>query len=366
MAKSNKLIDKKFIKNYVKNSINYLEKRDVLEIYKKYNLGSIKSNLTKYDMVKAIEKSKIDFWEVYQDYKHRAFGISAYELYQLLGIDKKIKDKMIKDNLLTIAYTREVKTQFKKWINAPYFLLEDLYKLDRNYFEEFKSNIKPASEKQLAALEKARETAIQNRTCIKCQDILSSKNKLTDGKCYRCIRIEEEEAHAETIREEFKYILQNKDKYIILDTETTGLGDDDQIVEIAIIDLDDNTLLNTRIYTEVPISPEASYVNGIKNSDLVGMPTIKDINSLIQNILKDKTVLIYNDEFDVRMLYQSGYEGDINSQCIMNLYKDYMSSGRWIGLQRALNIEGIDIIQDHSAVGDCKCVLELIKKIANG
>ncbi|WP_343009698.1 3'-5' exonuclease [Clostridium celatum] len=357
MAKSNKLIDKKFIKNYVKNSLDYLEKNDVLAIYKKYNIGPIKSNLTKYEMVNALEKSKIDFWEVYQDYKHRAFGISAYELYNLLNIDKKIKDKMLKSNLLSVAYTRAVKTQFKKWIDAPYFLLEDLYKIDKDFFEEWKSKIKPATPKQLAALEKAREAAIKNKTCISCGVVMGTKKDLTDGKCYECI-------HADKIRETYKDIIKNKDQYVILDTETTGLSNDDQIVEIAIIDLDGKELLNTRVYTEAPISPEASYVNGIKNSDLVGKPTIKELNSSIQNILKGKTVLIYNDDFDVRMLYQSGYEGEIESWCMMYLYMDYINSDRWIGLQRAMDYEGVNIHQDHSAIGDCRCVLELIKAIA--
>lgn len=365
MAKSNKLIDKRFIKNYVKNSIDYLTKDEILYIYKKYELGPIKSSLTKHEMARAIEKSKIDFWEVYQDFKDRAFGISAYDLYNLLNIDKKIKDKMLKSNILSIAYTREVKTQFKKWIDSPYFLLEDLYKIDKDYFEEFKSKIKPPSEKQLAALEKAREAAIQSRTCIKCNDVVGSKSALTDGKCYICIKIEEEEAHAEFVRDEFKYILQNKDKYIILDTETTGLEWYDQIIQLGIIDMNSNVILDTLIYTEQPISDGAANVHYISATELVGKPTIKDLNSKLNEIFKDKTVLIFNDSFDVRMLYQSGFEGDINSECIMKLYADYISSDRWISLQRAMEYEGVDIIQDHSAIGDCRCVLELIKKIAS-
>lgn len=358
MAKSNKLIDKKFIKNHVKNHLDYLSKDEILNIYKKYEIGPVKSSLTKYDMVKYIEKSKVDFWSIYQDYKSYAFGISAYELYQLLNIDKKIKDKMLKDNLLTIAYTREVKTQFKKWIDAPYFLLEDLYKIDKDFFEEWKSSIKPATPKQLAALEKARETAIKNKTCASCGLVKSSKRDLIDGKCYECF-------HVDKVRKTYKDIIKNKDQYVILDTETTGLSSDDQIVEIAIIDLDGKELLNTKVFTEISISPEASYVNGIKNSDLVGMPTIRELTPRIQEIFKDKTILIYNADFDVRMLYQSGYEEDINSWCMMYLYMDYASSDRWIGLQRAMQYEGINIIQDHSAYGDCICVLELIKKIAN-
>lgn len=359
MAKSNKLIDKKFIKNYVKNSLEYLSKNEIFHIYKKYEIGPVKSSLTKYEMIKAIEKSKVNFWDIYQDCKTYAFGISAYELYELLSIDKKIKNKMLKDNLLTVAYTREVKTQFKKWIDAPYFLLEDLYKIDKDFFEEWKSKIKPASAKQLAALKKARETAIKNKICSSCGLIKSSKNDLIDGKCYECF-------HADKVREIYKEIIKNKEKYVILDTETTGLGESDQIVEIAIIDLDGKELLNTKTYTEVPISPEASYVNGIKNSDLEGMPTIKELAPVIQNIIEDKTVLIYNSSFDTKMLYQSGFKNEIKSMCMMYLYMDYIDSDRWVGLQRAMEYEGINIIQDHTAAGDCQCVLKLVMQIAEG
>ena len=358
MAKSNKLIDKKFIKDYVKNSLDNLSKDEVFNIYKKYEIGPVKSSLTKYEMIRAIKKSKVNFWDIYQDCKTFAFGISAYELYELLSIDKKIKDKMLKDNLLTIAYTRAVKTKFKTWIDAPYFLLEDLHKIDKNFFEEWKSKIKSATAKQLAALEKAREAAIKNKTCIACGLVVGNKKDLTDGKCYNCF-------HADEIRKAYINIINNKDKYVILDTETTGLNNDDQIIEIAIIDMNGNALLNTRVYTETPISPEAYAVHHIKKEDLIGKPTIKELAPKIEEIFKDKTVLIYNESFDCRMLKQSGYNMEFKSECMMYLYMDYIDSERWVGLQRAMEYEGIDIIQEHNVYGDCICVLELIKKITN-
>lgn len=42
---------------------------------------------------------------------------------------------------------------------------------------------------------------------------------------------------------------------LILDTETTGLGDDAEIVEIAIIDQDKNVLLNSLVKPSKPIPP---------------------------------------------------------------------------------------------------------------
>lgn len=366
MAKSNKLVDKKFIKDYVKNNLDYVDKYTLLNIYKKYNLGESKSSLTKAYMLEVIKSSKINLWDIYQDLKDEFFGISAYELYELLDIDKKIKDKMIKEGLLSVAYTREVKTRFKKYINAPYFLLEDLYKINKDDFEEFKLSIKPASAKQLAAIEKAREIAIKNRTCCTCKKVVGSKESLIDGECYVCSRVSSEKAQSDYIKCRFESILKNKDKYIILDTETTGLEYDDEIIEIAIIDMDSNIVLNTLIYTEKPISDGAASVHYISSKELVGKPTIKDLNTKLNEIFKDKTVLIFNEDFDTRMLYQSGFEGDIKTLCVMNLYADFRNSDRWISLQNALEYEDVEIVQDHRALGDCRCVLNLIKKIVNG
>ena len=42
-------------------------------------------------------------------------------------------------------------------------------------------------------------------------------------------------------------VLNNKNNYVILDTETTGLGDNDVIVQLGILDLNGNVLLDTLI-----------------------------------------------------------------------------------------------------------------------
>ena len=42
-------------------------------------------------------------------------------------------------------------------------------------------------------------------------------------------------------------ILKHKEDYVILDTETTGLGDSDVIIQISIIDLDGNVLMDSLI-----------------------------------------------------------------------------------------------------------------------
>ena len=55
-------------------------------------------------------------------------------------------------------------------------------------------------------------------------------------------------------------------KAICLDTETTGLGSDAQIIEIAITDLNKNILFNQRIKPTTDIEHGALSVHGITPS----------------------------------------------------------------------------------------------------
>lgn len=163
----------------------------------------------------------------------------------------------------------------------------------------------------------------------------------------------------------FKEIWNNKQDYVILDTETTGFSSSDRIIEIGITDVDGNVLLDTLVYTEVEINPAASKVNGIYNKDLEGKPTIEELAPQIDKILKDKTVLIYNKDFDVRMLIQSGYKTAFKSECLMIDYMEYIHATRWVKLAVAMEQNDINIEQNHRASDDCICCAKLIEKIAN-
>lgn len=54
-----------------------------------------------------------------------------------------------------------------------------------------------------------------------------------------------------------------KNRYAIVDTETTGLGPDDQIVELAVAGLNGGALINRRLRPAVAINPEAALIHGI-------------------------------------------------------------------------------------------------------
>jgi len=59
-------------------------------------------------------------------------------------------------------------------------------------------------------------------------------------------------------------VLAQKQNYLILDTETTGLGEKDVIIQMALIDLDGNVLLDSLVKPKKKksISREATEVVG--------------------------------------------------------------------------------------------------------
>ena len=92
------------------------------------------------------------------------------------------------------------------------------------------------------------------------------------------------------------------DEWLILDTETTGLDNNAEIVEIAIINPLGELLLNTLVRPAIPISAEVTEIHGITDEDVKDAPSFPEIYPSIAEVLEDKQVLIYNSGFDIKIL----------------------------------------------------------------
>ena len=79
-------------------------------------------------------------------------------------------------------------------------------------------------------------------------------------------------------------------KPLFFDTETTGGGKNDQIIEIAFCDSDRHVIIDTLIYTDRPSSPGAFKVHGIYPHELIGKPTFINIQPAIVQLLKGRTL----------------------------------------------------------------------------
>lgn len=171
----------------------------------------------------------------------------------------------------------------------------------------------------------------------------------------------------------------------ILDTETTGLGDDAEIVEICIIDTHGFIMLNTLIKPLNPIPETATAIHGITNEMVAYAPTWRDVHGAVGELFFKNGLVIYNADFDIRMIEQSarlrglGEDGFVSlaeqyAYCAMLAYaefygqKDERRGGyKWQKLTNAAEQQGV-IIQGsaHRALSDCLTTLGVIKAMAAG
>ncbi|MEM9539969.1 MAG: 3'-5' exonuclease [Cyanobacteria bacterium P01_E01_bin.42] len=164
-----------------------------------------------------------------------------------------------------------------------------------------------------------------------------------------------------------KGILATKEQYAILDTETTGLHRA-EMCEIAIMDLDKNTLLNTLIKPTVPIPQDAIAIHGITNKDVENAPSFKDIYDSLFGIFQDRIILIYNVAFDTQIIKNCcKVHGlaplPLQAFCLMEPYavyngdwSVYHQSYTWVPLRGG----------NHRAMGDCKAALKYLETMAQG
>lgn len=164
-------------------------------------------------------------------------------------------------------------------------------------------------------------------------------------------------------------VLQNKNSYVILDTETTGLEENDEIIQMAIIDLEKNVLYNTLLKPKLKksISREATAIHGIKKIDLIDAPCFETAIHKFVDVTEDKTILIYNAEFDVRLLQQTCYANrtkkfPLSFWCVMKEYSKYV--GEWNEYHQNYQLQKLKG-GDHTALGDCLATLATIEVMAN-
>jgi len=169
-----------------------------------------------------------------------------------------------------------------------------------------------------------------------------------------------------------------KHKALVVDTETTGLGNRDQIVSIAVIEVATGAVLvDSLVRPTGTIPAAATAVHGITDEMVEDAPYIDELQ--LENILAGRTIIAYSADFDERMLRQSFEANGLNEYpvadwvCAKLLYaefagewNEYRNSWKWHKLADACKKMQIEFTgTQHSAVGDAQATLALVKAIAN-
>ncbi len=163
---------------------------------------------------------------------------------------------------------------------------------------------------------------------------------------------------------------------LVLDTETTGLGPQDEIVQVAVVDSRGEAVLSTLVRPTRHIPADATRIHGIEDVHVLTAPTGAEVLAQLEPVLRDRVVCVYNAPFDLRLLRQTAGAWRVGftpplAQCVMRLYAEYAGQWddrhgdyRWHSLTAAANRCDLGPFRGHDALADARMTLRLLKHMA--
>jgi len=165
-----------------------------------------------------------------------------------------------------------------------------------------------------------------------------------------------------------KGVLSATDRYVILDTETTGLEPTDEVIQLSVLGADGAALIDTYIKPLVrkTIPAAATAIHHITMAMLVNAPSFIDVAPQLKQVVGDRTILCYNADYDRRLLMQTARLCNVDFvgghwHCAMKEYARYR--GDWDSRKRSYRWPRLPS-GDHSALGDCRATLAIIEGMA--
>lgn len=163
---------------------------------------------------------------------------------------------------------------------------------------------------------------------------------------------------------------------VFLDTETTGLDAGAQALEIGLVNVSGDLIYETRLKPTVSIDPAAAAVHGISEAMLADAPAWPDIAQQLQHHIDQRPLVIFNAEFDTRILKQTAeahndpasWLDTLTVYCAIRLAAGYYGPTNRYGTislasaasQAGLNWSG----RAHSAVADAVMTAGVVRDIA--
>jgi len=169
-------------------------------------------------------------------------------------------------------------------------------------------------------------------------------------------------------------------KYIILDTETTGTGETDRVIQLGFIVLGVNPIEvhNEFNSSDTPINFGAMEVHGITPDLLEGKPSCTETSAykrLLELNTPDNYLIIHNAPFDIKMLEKEGFSTQMQVidtlrvakhvlpdeeahrlqyfRYKMELYKEEEAEADKLGI----------VVKAHDAIGDVLVLKLLLSKL---
>ncbi len=162
-----------------------------------------------------------------------------------------------------------------------------------------------------------------------------------------------------------------REGFVVIDTETTGLGASDEIIEIAAVVSDGSLLMQSLVRPKsARIQPAAQRVHGLSASDLSAAPRWPEVLAKLLVALDGRRVLAWNAPFDERLAIQTSKAWRLPHdlppfECAMRAYARCRGVGHGaMGLQRAALVEGVMAgSQAHRGAEDAQLVVALLRRL---
>lgn len=172
-----------------------------------------------------------------------------------------------------------------------------------------------------------------------------------------------------------KHVVSNPDRYVIIDSETTGFHG--ECVDIAIVGIDGTVFFNKLLRPKCPIEEGAMAIHGITESMVSRARTFREEWPAIERAIKGRTIIAYNAQFDLgRIDHTANVHGVslpyMEWHCAMKAYARFWnepnrygkSDPAWQKLEAACRQQGIAFAQEHRALGDALATAALIRRLA--
>ncbi|WP_312315340.1 3'-5' exonuclease [Atlantibacter sp.] len=126
---------------------------------------------------------------------------------------------------------------------------------------------------------------------------------------------------------------------VIIDTETTGLAYNAEIIEISVIDMRGNVLLDTLVKPSCSIPPQATEINRITDEMVADAPSWREVYPVLMDIIGSRKWVGWKSEFDARLIVQS---------CLINGLYDDLSPAQLLAEQERIHGSQIDAKRTYS------------------
>jgi DNA polymerase III epsilon subunit-like protein len=164
---------------------------------------------------------------------------------------------------------------------------------------------------------------------------------------------------------------------VTLDTETTGFGQDDEIIEIALWDIHKQRSYATLVQCQQTTIPKgAEKKHHITKSMLRDAPNWPQIWPKFMSYLTRHVIIIYNADYDLRMLQQTARRynlpmPELQVYCLMKQYSAYVGQPslhaeghRFLKLAAACTHFQIEHASAHRALADAQAAAEVLQNLA--